>query len=487
MITAVITGSIVVLMAGAIFLDVMIGFEIQKLFDTALLNKARALQTLTEQEPEGIVLEFADEFMPEFQNEADPQYFQLWLNGDTVLERSRLLGGSDLPRLQTPLNQHTFADVKLPDGREGRLVELVFVPRVEEDEFQDGEPIDYGDPLTDVEEPQVTLVVTRERVSLQNMRWAIRSIIAAAMLSVLLAVAVLIKKYVSSGLLPLDKLAEQVKAIDEQSLDCRVMHVGDQSIELAPIERQINSLLTRLEAAFEREKRFSSDVAHELRTPLTELKTLAEVGTMKLDDPVTTRAFYADVKAISTQMEKLVTDLLQLARADAGLFRMYPEEVRLRALINSAWTNAGNALAREERFQNEVPREIRVRTDREKLELILRNLLSNAASYSPPDTCIRAWAINDQNDIELIVENLAANLEPADLRHMQERFWRKERARSDGTHLGLGLALSSTLAHRMGLNLELSLDEEKKFRATLHCEYKTDYACKYPWTRSIIR
>jgi len=472
-IVAVIAGSVLVLFAGSVFLDVMIGFELQKMFDTTLLDKARALETLTEQDRTGVEFEFADEVMGEFEDENDPQFFQLWLNDNVVKERSHSLGSGNLPRLQTPLNQHSFVDITLPDGRPGRLIEIVFNPRIDvldEKDIREGK----DDPQAlnywpqNVERQRATLVVARERVSLQNLRFANRVIIAGAMLSVLLVLAILIKKFVSSGLLPLDQLAAQVRRVDERSLHSRIMHEGAQAIELAPIEQQINRLLERLEAVFQREKRFSSDVAHELRTPLAELKSLAEVGSIKLDDPQITQAFFDDVKSISAQMERLVTSLLGLARADADLLRVHAEEISLAALVDSAWTTAANDLFKDKQFKNEIPADLRVRTDAEKLEVILRNLLGNAASYSPPKACVRIWAIHGDEGVELNIENPTVDLEAADICLMRERFWRKEQARSPSSgHAGLGLALVEALAGTLELQLGLGLNEENLFYATL--------------------
>lgn len=478
LITAVIAGSVLVLFSGSVFLDVMIGFEMRKLFDTALLDKARALETLTEQETDGIEFEFADEIMPEFEAEDDPQYFQIWLNGDAVLERSRSLGNDNLPRFRTPLNQHSFADLTLPDGRPGRLVEIVFYPRIDGPDEEDFSKDRYDSTgLNELAEntgrQRVTMVLARERVSLQKQRIANRAIIAGAMLCVLLAIVALVMKFVSSGLVPLDQMAVQVRGIDERSLDSRVTHTGAQSIELAPIEQQLNKLLERLEAAFQREKRFSSDVAHELRTPLAELKTLSEVGPMNLDDPQSTQAFFDDVKGISAQMERLVTSLLGLARADADLLRVHNEDMVLAQVLDASWSEAANgSLNLKTRFKdkflkNEIPTGLCIHSDREKLELILRNLLANAASYSPANAHIRAWILRTDQGIELTIENPVTDLEPADIVHMRERFWRKQQARSDAGHSGLGLALVEALAGTLGLQLELDLNGKGIFHATL--------------------
>ena len=178
----------------------------------------------------------------------------------------------------------------------------------------------------------IILTVATERLSLQQQRMTIRMIIAAAMMSILIAIAVLVRKFISSGLQPLEHLATQVKDIDARSLKARISQAGRQSLELAPIEKQVNKLLDRLESAFMREKRFSADVAHELRTPLAELRTLAEIGKVQPLDSDTVSNFFRDVEDISVEMEHLVTTLLELSRADSGQLQVFPEEVSLAAI-----------------------------------------------------------------------------------------------------------------------------------------------------------
>ncbi len=456
---------LILLITGA-FLDAMIGIQIQKAFDTALLAKARALETLLEQAPDGIEFEFADEIMPEFKDDHGPQYFQIWLDNNAVFERSHSLNNADLPRFQTLVQQHSFHDIALPDGRPGRLVETVFVPRVDIEEQAEGTKNDRVI-SGDTGEVHVTLVLARERVTLQQQRFATRLIISGAMLMMLFGILVLVRKLVSIGLLPLERLATQVKSIDERTLDRRVTHEGTQSVELAPIEEQVNGLLGRLESAFQRENRFSADVAHELRTPLAELRSLAEVGALQPEDREAVLAFFGDVKDISVQMEKMVGVLLELARADAGQLQICAEDIHLAPVVNSVWTDSVSGQTAHTRFRNEVAEDLLVRTDREKLEMILRNLLTNAVIYSQPGTPIRIFATQARDIVVLGIENHVIDLDATDIPMMRERFWRKDQARSNSDHTGLGLALVEALAGVLTLKVELSLDEHEVFRVVL--------------------
>lgn len=104
LIITVVAGAAVVLITAAIFIDIMLGFQFQKMFDQALLDEAKALEILVEENQGAIEFEFADEIVPQYERAKDPHYFQIWLNGSTVFERSHSLGSNNLPQFQTPLN-----------------------------------------------------------------------------------------------------------------------------------------------------------------------------------------------------------------------------------------------------------------------------------------------------------------------------------------------------------------------------------------------
>lgn len=464
LIITVVAGSALVLLAAAVFLDIMLSFQMQKIFDQALLDEAKALEILVEEDQGVVEFEFADEIIPYFERAEDPHYFQIWLDGNRMFERSNSLGNSDLPRFHTPLHEHSFYDITLPDGRPGRLVEAEFYPRVDSGAEEAGEKQLQNTP-GDGGQIRVTLLLARERVSLQQQRLANRAIIGVALLTTLLVIAALVKKFVSSGLSPLERLAAQVKHLDAVSLDRRITHGGAQSRELAPIEEQLNSLLERLESAFQREKRFSADVAHELRTPLAELRTLAEVGRQQPHDRTVVQKFFSDVESVSVQMTGMVNMLLELARSEAGQVKIHEENLELASFVDSTWADLQQGKPDYRPLTNRIPAGLRVHTDREMLRQIICNLLLNADDYSPRGSEIRVLAETVDQKVAIRVENSVIDLDETDILVMRDRFWRKDASRTCVEHSGLGLALVNVLTDVLGLRLELGLDHRNHFHA----------------------
>ena len=361
-------------------------------------------------------------------------------------------------------------NLELVDGRAGRLIEINFMPRIESEEavWQADEINDDEWETEPLPDPQpILLVLARERESLNESLFSIAMIIGAVSIFMIGLSGLFIYRQVGSGLRPLSRFAGQVARIDESQLDQRIAVADKQSIEIAPIADQINHLLERLHSAFEREKRFSSNVAHELRTPLSELRTLAEVGGMLPDDREQAVQFFSDVDEISKQMEKVVITLLELARSDAGLLRSDPEDIQLAPFCEMIWGQVINGKHHDKILIKDIPNDLVISTDREKLGMILNNLFVNAVSYSPFEAEIEIHASVRNENVVLEVRNTATDLKPEDILHMKDRFWRKQKSPDGYGHSGLGLSLVDALARIMRLDVDLQLNQQQIFMVSI--------------------
>ena len=229
---SIIVGMVVVLSMTTMLLYYLIAREAQTVFDTALLDKARAMISLTELDAEdGLEFDFTEGIMPEFEAEFNAQYYQVWELGIDPLLKSPSLAGQDLPRLETKLGEHQFADLDLADGRSGRLIAINFLPRLE---LEDDEVAGGSTDQQEIPVPQpLTLVLARERETLDRMLLSIGLLISTIMLLVAMVCGIMVRRMVGSGLIPLSSLARQVANIDESKLDLRLSRAGVQSIELA--------------------------------------------------------------------------------------------------------------------------------------------------------------------------------------------------------------------------------------------------------------
>jgi signal transduction histidine kinase len=303
-------------------------------------------------------------------------------------------------------------------------------------------------------------VVAQDRADLDAFLASLHLTLALGVLGLLAGIAVLVKAVLALGLRPLDDLARRLEAMDAGSLGDPVV-IADVPAELIPTVDHLNGLLARLGQSFERERTFSANLAHEMRTPLAELRTITEVALKWPDDPASSAGALDEIRGIGLRMETVVVNLLALARCEEGRQTVHTSRVSLRDLAAECWSAvAAEAEARKITFTPQIPDRITLVTDREKLALMLSNLFSNAVSHGTPGgtvTCSAALSGSDGGEIALRVANPTAQLTDADLPRIFDRFWRKDSARSDGRHAGLGLSLVAALCDLLGFRREASV------------------------------
>jgi len=433
-------------------------------FDAGLLTRARAIEALTENEKGRIELDYTPATMPDFERAEKPDYFQIWLDDGLPLHRSKQLKG-DLPRAATPSSTPRFADVTLADGRKGRTVETSFVPHETATTGKADDPSDAEDLGSARGRRGILLVVARDREGLDGRIGGITTrILGLGAIAALLGAA-LVRFIVASGLRPIADVAAQVERIAGDRAGERVV-TASAPAEVAGVAVQVNSLLDRLEAALERERRFTGNVAHELRTPIAELRSLATVGARWPDDRDAVVDYFGDVDDVAGRMDRLVADLLLLARCQAGAEPVATTDVPLAEAIQASWDRmAAGAAGRSLSFECDVSPDLVVATDAGKLGIVVENLLGNAVAYALPDTAIRCRGRSRGGRLELVVENDAVPLGAAELARVGEPFWRAERARSSREHAGLGTSLVKALAGLLGLRVSFEQDAAGTFRA----------------------
>ncbi len=211
--------------------------------------------------------------------------------------------------------------------------------------------------------------------------------------------------------------------------------------------------ITELRRADQIRRDFVANVSHELRTPLTAIRGYVEALVEGDADPNEQRRFLDIILRHSLRMERLVKDLLRLARLDAGQETLELVSCDVRALIASVVSDVGPALeARHQRVEISVGKGAEtVRGDPAKLHDALRNLVANAGNYSPEQTVVRVDAHGNGNGIAIEVSDQGPGVPEEDLSRIFERFYRvdKSRARDPGG-TGLGLAIVKHLVELHG-------------------------------------
>jgi two-component system heavy metal sensor histidine kinase CusS len=463
-------GTSLLLAAGGFVLHRVISSRLRRDYDAALIAKARSLASLTEIDSGRVWLQFTDDVMPGFASRHQPDYFQIWLAGGPVIERSRSLGTRDLPRSGGgPLDRPVLSDLTLPDGRRGRKVEISFRPLSEKEENRLRDHAQSSGPSDAAEAPAVTLVLAQGREELEAFLLSLQVTLALAAIGLLAGTAVLVRGVLGVGLAPLDNLGLRLESLGAESLG-ETLEIAGAPAELVPMIRHLNGLLARLNESFAREKAFSANLAHELRTPLAELRAVAEVALKWPDEPSSGLEALAEIRAVGLQMESVVVNLLALARCEekqSPWQTSQASEVPLHELAANCWSVlASKAEARGMELHLDVPEDLAVITDRDKLALILANLFSNAIAHGTPGCAVSCSGTAAGREFALRISNSAGALTQEDLPRIFDRFWRKDPSRSGGQHTGLGLALVAALCELLELRKTVRLDGSR-FEITL--------------------
>ena len=201
--------------------------------------------------------------------------------------------------------------------------------------------------------------------------------------------------------------------------------------------------ITDLRRADQIRRDFVANVSHELRTPLTAIRGYVEA--MLDADAQQSRRFLEIVQRQTLRMERLVHDLLRLARLDAGQEPLDRVPCSIESLLGAVETDlAGLLAARGQTIDRQIAHDATtVIGDPAKLQDVLRNLLENATNYSPAGSRITVGASRRGDRMVITVADTGPGIPETDLTRVFERFYRVDKSRArDGDPGGTGLGLA---------------------------------------------
>jgi two-component system OmpR family sensor kinase len=214
--------------------------------------------------------------------------------------------------------------------------------------------------------------------------------------------------------------------------------------ELRALAEEFNGLLARRDDAVARLERFTGDAAHELRSPVAAIRAQAEVAVMHPDPELTEETLRAVVDE-ATRLTTMLSDLLALARADAGQ-RPPAEPVDLVAAARAAMARADSVAVDEPVLQLVAPTPAEVGASPSEVALVLDNLVGNARRYAR--SLVRISVLPAGRVVRLLVEDDGPGIPEEDRQRIFDRFVRI--APEAGGGAGLGLALVAALVQGRG-------------------------------------
>jgi two-component system sensor histidine kinase BaeS len=308
-----------------------------------------------------------------------------------------------------------------------------------------------------------TIVVAKPKTVL-NQRWLAlieRLLIAfAGGVAVAAAFASYLSRRITTPVLELSRAADRVS---RGHYDVGVPRVPGGG-EIGMLADRFREMAARLSEAEEVERNFLMTVSHELRTPLTAIRGHVEA----LREGVVTEeearlASLTVIAAEADRLERLVGDVLDLAKLDAHRFTLLREEVDMERLVDRAYTTfSEEARRRGIDYRREIEAKPVIVSDGDRVLQIISNLLSNAFRWTPDGGRIELELKAVDGTVCVAVADTGPGIAPAERERIFRPFWSR-----DGGGTGLGLAIARELAGALGGRIRLETAPEQGSRFTL--------------------
>jgi len=381
---------------------------------------------------------------PPFQDKKpwDDEAFQHSLNGEEIVktilvdgEQMRLLSRPQWPRHGPPPNrgqgQPADADLHLPGDRPVGVVQAIY-------------------PLSEI------------NLSMGEMNTTLLTLIPVALILAGIGGAWLTDR----ALRPVRNITQTAARIGAADLRERLPLSGGD--EFAELSGTINGMLERLQLSFgrmeevvEQQRRFTADASHELKTPLTIIKANSSLTLATQPDREGYHEAMGEIDRAANSMNRLVQDLLLLARSDesqTGAERSLFNAEELLREIARQFSRPGCASIQTA----PVTSSLTVCANREEITRVLSNLIENALRYTPADGTITLSAEPVAGAVGLMVTDTGCGISAEHLPHLCERFYRADasRARVEGGS-GLGLAICKSLVEANGGRMQITSEVGK--------------------------
>ncbi|MEX2466154.1 MAG: ATP-binding protein [Gemmatimonadota bacterium] len=249
---------------------------------------------------------------------------------------------------------------------------------------------------------------------------------------------------------PVHEVIDQAEDIRAGSLDRRIHAYADLK-EYRRLVDVLNTMLARIQGAFEAQRNFTADASHELRSPLTAMRGELEIALRRERDPEEYRRVLESTLEEVVRLSRITEDLLILARSDAGALRGHPEPVDIGGAARSIVGRlARQASAKGVAVDLSVLGDVTAEVDPALVGQVVWNLVENALRFSASGTNVRVRVEAAPPDVRLVVDDDGPGFPPEEVDHVFDRFFRVDRARAHTGGIGLGLSIVKAVVEAHG-------------------------------------
>lgn len=272
-----------------------------------------------------------------------------------------------------------------------------------------------------------------------------------------LMIAAILAFFISRSLTsPIANISEAAKRFSRGDYTARTTAVGQG--EIGRLGRTLNAMAESLAFIEQNRREFLANVTHELKTPVASIQAMTEALIDKIVPPKQQTSFLGSILQATQRMTRLINDLLDLSRLEAGEMAAVQETIDLSDfLANQLRQEKVLFQEKEVHLQVEVTaKDLCILADSGRLSQILSNLLSNALRYSPPHSTVTITASRQNQQALIRITDQGKGIAPEDILHIWDRFYRSDKSRSrDDGGTGLGLSITKHLVELMGGHIEV--------------------------------
>lgn len=257
------------------------------------------------------------------------------------------------------------------------------------------------------------------------------------------------------ALRPVRQITQTAERIGESRDLTRRIDLGEGRDEVYVLANTFDRMFDRLEEAFEKEKRFTSDASHELRTPTAVILSTCEYAAVHADALAEAKDALASVQTQAQKMSALISQLLMLSRADQGQERLQWELVDVSELAELVAEQqqelaAGRGIA----IRTKIAPHLLVRGDETMLMRLFINLVENGVKYGREDGYVQIELVQEDDCVVGTVRDNGRGIAPENLGRIWGRFYQEEESRGVGCGLGLSMAKWIVEAHAGHIDAE---------------------------------
>lgn len=244
------------------------------------------------------------------------------------------------------------------------------------------------------------------------------------------------------ALSPISSITTSVNSIKASELQKRIPVNPEVEDELTELSHTFNTMLSRLEKAFEREKRFTADAAHELSNPLASIRNEVEVTLRKTRDTKEYKSILGNIHQETIRMTTIIQSLLQLSKVEASEHLDF-ESINVSDVLTETVSRFKDFIEKKNlKFVTDIESSVTIRAKKGYLEEVFGNLISNATKYSSPGSSISITLQKNKDSALFLISDQGYGFDKNTEKHLFDRFYRSNQTKiQQEAGSGLGLAL----------------------------------------------